>query len=223
MLLITGGHLKAPDDARTLTTALWQLGIGRTMGLYILSANGEDAMLGVAAQDEVMEERAADMIAGMVEGVVHSGEHIPGLVTSRRKGLMAVRLYPKAERLHEETWRVWISSRVDPLKMAYREMGGGGPGSIVGVGLVVRSLWNERYLARMTVFAAGDDAEARASVVVGSYARVGAAPRQVWSRRRAIEECLSARVTWPWAKIQSDEAALFWHPPYEAGVLAGAR
>jgi|ERR1035437_34552 hypothetical protein len=228
MLLIKDSPITAPAEAERLVASLWQLSVGAALGLYIIGMAGEEPMLGVHSSREDVEEAAADLVAGEVEGRVLYGGHIPELILSQRE-VSALRMIPSSRNLrdHSSTWG-W--QKVDPLKATYnllarldaRTFGGQrmvyGKGSIAGIGMVFRSLPDLNCLSCITAFASGQDAKYTASKVAASYAGVGIKLRSPIMPRKAVERCLSARMGRPWVTIRADEASIFWHPRFEEKV-----
>ena len=194
-------------------TALFEVGMGRHFAVYLLGVLGEAVLLGVNATDPTLKYRAAEVILGAAGGEAEDGSEVCELVTSRRTRMTARWLWPRDRGFQHAAWRV--AERRDPLKLVFQTLEGLPADLVAGIAVAVRPVPGAECLCRVTAFASGNDADATVAELVGSYGLIGVSARQPLLPGRAIEHCLRPRVTYPWRRMRSDVASLFWHPAYD--------
>jgi len=183
--------------------------------MFLLSIYGADPVLAVASRSQELEEAAARTIARATDGDVEFGDHVPALITAHRD-LAVRRLIPKYRRMDTAAWQSWGRQPVDPLRLVYATLPDCGTSGIAGSAVTFRALPGEMCLVRITVFSAGEAADAVASEIAAAYQRVGVVVRPPLSRFRCLNHSLEARVRWPWLQMEAKLVSLYWHPEYSA-------
>lgn len=207
--------MPTPADAERLVADLWQLSAGRAIGLSTLAVGGR-VMLGVRCRHDGVEAAAAATIAEQCDGAVESGWMVPEMLTGATE-VAAVNLVPTDRHLVVES-RTFGWQRSDPLRGMFLALAHAPDDLVVGVGVSLRALPDLAFLMSVGVFGAGSGARAGVARVAAALGGVGVRVRRPLRARRTIGRILDTSARRPASVERAELVALFWHPPYGAGL-----
>lgn len=220
MLLIQAKPIDTPLDAEMVMEQLWQLTMGRRIGLFLIGMHDPEATedeavrLGVSCHRPGFEELVADVIARRIHGDIEVSPVGEMIMSSTEVASVSIRHVNRM--VPQDGGPTWGWQRPDFLRGAFEQLKRMPPGVVAGAGMTLRSLPNAAFEMSMTSFAAGPGAAVLAWQVATTYAGVGVALRHPFpSERRVVRLMLDVRFRWPRTRQSVAVVSAFWHPPFK--------
>lgn len=216
MILIKQAKIKAPVQGERLVQNLWQMGLGNTLGLYIIGTGDGKTILAVSSPNQALEQEAASLIVADCEGIAEDGDLIPEQILAHKE-ISAYHLIPINRDVRENS-KSWGWQRVDPLNGTFAALERVPEATIAGFGLTMRSLPSEKAAAIMCVFSSGPESKMISYKIASSFAGIGVMVMRPSLQRRFVHRAMQVKVPIilsfmrPQCVLPIDELSAFWHP-----------